>query len=258
MIYSLLSAPGAAADGLTMAYIIVSVLLGIAIVVALIAQIAIIVGYFRGNRRENSLGLTGGELARKVLDEKGMTDVKVKKCTFLRALFFGNHYSISKKTVYLRKYTIDKKSLTSSAMALQKVALAEQHRNGDKKMIVRSRLQGLGIFAPAMFIPFVIIGILVDALVLAYPLVTYIAIVFGVLFIVFGFIVTILNYPVEKKAMARAVRWMEEENLATAEEKEIIRKIYRSYLIEYAMQIVVAILRLIQMILKILMAAKKR
>ena len=43
MIYSLLSAPGAAADGLTMAYIIVSVLLGIAIVVALIAQIAIIV-----------------------------------------------------------------------------------------------------------------------------------------------------------------------------------------------------------------------
>lgn len=257
MNFALLSATGGGADGLTIAYIIVSILLGIAVVVALIAQIAIIIGYWRGNRMENSLGLTGGELARKVLDENGMSDVNVKKCTFLRALFFGNHYSISKRCVYLRKYTIDKKSLTSSAMALQKVALAEQHRNGDKKMIVRSRLQGLGIFAPTLFIPFVIIGILIDLFVLGSPLVTFLAIVLGVLFIIFGFVVTILNYPVEKKAMARAVEWMTEGELATAEEKKAIEKIYRSYLLEYAMQIVVAILRLIQLILKILISIKK-
>ena len=255
MNFALLASNGA--DGLTIAYIIVSIMLGIAVVVALIAQVAIIIGYWRGNRKNNSLELTGGEIARKVLDEKGMSDVKVKKCTFLRMIFFGNHYSISKKTVYLRKYTINKKSLTATAMALQKVALAEQHRDGNKKMIVRSRLQGLGIFAPALFIPFVIIGILVDLLVVGSPLVTFIAIVLGLLFIVFGFIVTILNYPVEKKAMKRAIQWMEEDGLATAEERDTIRKIYRSYLVEYAMQIVVAILRLIQLILKILMSAKK-
>ena len=105
MNFTLLASNGA--DGLTIAYIIVSIMLGIAVVVALIAQVAIIIGYWRGNRKNNSLELTGGEIARKVLDEKGMSDVKVKKCTFLRMIFFGNHYSISKKTVYLRKYTIN-------------------------------------------------------------------------------------------------------------------------------------------------------
>ena len=127
-------------DGIELALVVVSILLGIAIVVALIAQIAIIIGYIKGNRMQNSLGLTGGDFARRLLDQNGMPEVQVKKCTFLRMLLFGNHYSISKRTVYLRKRTIDKTSVTSVAIAAQKVALAEQHRDGNKAMIIRLSL----------------------------------------------------------------------------------------------------------------------
>ena len=100
-------------DGLEIAYIAVGVLLGIAIIAAFIAQIVIAIGYWRGNRTNNSLGLSGGEYARKLLDQNGMPDVQVKKCGIIRTILFGNHYSITKRTVYLRMRTINKPGLTA-------------------------------------------------------------------------------------------------------------------------------------------------
>lgn len=100
-------------DGSEIAYIAVGVLLGIAIIAAFIAQIVIVIGYWRGNRTNNSLGLSGGEYARKLLGQNGMPDVQVKKCGIIRTILFGNHYSITKRTVYLRMRTINKPGLTA-------------------------------------------------------------------------------------------------------------------------------------------------
>ena len=243
------------ADGLEIAYIVVGILLGIAVVVALIAQLVVIVGYWRGNRTQNSLGISGGEFARKLLDEKGLQDVQVKRCTLLRTLLFGNHYSIARKTVFLRIMTINKTSVTSVAIAAQKVALAEQHRDGNKKMIVRGRLQGIGVFAPSLFLPLVIVGILMDLFVFENLFMTLIVLILGILFIVFAFVVTILNIPVEKSAMNRASEML--GTYLTAEEMTMVKKVYRSYMIEYVMQFIVALLRMIQLILKAILAFRK-
>lgn len=243
------------ADGLEIAYIAVGILLGIAVVGALIAQIVVIVGYWRGNRTQNSLGISGGEFARKLLDEDGLQEVQVKKCTLLRTLLFGNHYSIARKTVFLRIMTINKASVTSVAIAAQKVALAEQHRDGNKKMIVRGRLQGLGVFAPSLFLPLVIVGILMDLFVFENLFMTVIVLILGILFVIFAFVVTILNIPVEKSAMQRASEML--GAYLTAEEMNMVKKVYRSYLIEYVMQFIVALLRLIQLILKAILAVRK-
>ena len=242
-------------DGLELTYIAISILLAIAVVAALIAQIFVAVGYWRGNRVQNSLGLTGEEFARKLLDENGMPDVQVKKCGILRTLFFGNHYSIMKRTVYLRIFTIRKASVTSAAIAAQKVALAEAHRNGDRKMIIRGRLQGLGVFAPCLFIPLVIIGLVIDLLVMHFLIFTGIALILGLAFIVFSFIVTLLNIPVEKKAIVRAQEWLNAS--LTPEENERAKKIFRCYMVEYVLQFIVALLRLIQLILKIFLKARQ-
>ena len=71
-------------DGLEIAYIAVGVLLGIAIIAAFIAQIVIAIGYWRGNRTNNSLGLSGGEYARKLLDQNGCTGKKMR--------YYTNHF----------------------------------------------------------------------------------------------------------------------------------------------------------------------
>ena len=87
-------------------------------------------------------------------------------------------------------------------------------------------------------------------------IIAFSAILIGLLFILFGFIVTLLNIPVEKKAMERAQVILENE--LTGEEMVTIKKIFRSYLVEYVLQFVIAIMRIIQLILKILISIRKK
>ena len=102
------------------------VLLGIAIIAAFIAQIVIVIGYWLGKRTNNSLGLSGGEDARKLLDQNGMPHVQVKKCGIIRTILFGNHYSFTKRTVYLRMRTINKPGLTAVYSESVKAGLRER------------------------------------------------------------------------------------------------------------------------------------
>lgn len=87
-------------DGLEIAYIAVGVLLGIAIIAAFIAQIVIAIGYWRGNRTNNSLGLSGGEYARKFLDQNGMPDVQVKNAVLYEP-FYSETIIVSPKERFI-------------------------------------------------------------------------------------------------------------------------------------------------------------
>lgn len=244
-------------DGLDVAYLIVAVMLGIAIVVGFIAQIMIVVGYLKGNRRHNAAGITGAEAARRLLEQNGMPDVAVKKCGFWRMLVFGNHYSISKRTIFLRKMIIDKDSITSVGIAAQKVGLAMQHRDGNKKFIVRSRLQALGVFAPILFIPVVLIGFVLDLVVFHSAVPILLAVILGVIFVVLGFVTTVLNIPVEKAGIENAKAMLSASGYLDAEELAVISKVYRAYMIEYVTQFVIALLRIIEFILRVLVSSRK-
>ena len=78
-----------------------------------ITSIWLIVKYFRFNRIENSLGLTGMQIARKILDDNGLEHIKVKRTG---SLLFGNSYSHYFKKVRLRGFIRHETSLTSMGM----------------------------------------------------------------------------------------------------------------------------------------------
>ena len=91
-------------------------------------------------------------------------------------------------------------------MALQKVGIAELCESGDKKTIARNRLQILSIFGPLLFLPIILIGAIVDYILFkVFGMFSIIAIVVGVIILLSGFIVTLLNIPVEKKANKMAL-----------------------------------------------------
>ena len=76
--------------GLEIALVIVGFLIFVMGLVATVTSIWLVVKYYRYNRRENSLGLTGIEIARKILDDNGLEHIKVKRTG---SLLFGNSYS---------------------------------------------------------------------------------------------------------------------------------------------------------------------
>ena len=135
---------------LEIALMIVGVLIAIVGIVSGITSIWLVVKYFRFNRRENSLGLTGIEIARKILDDNGLEHIKVKRTG---SLLFGNSYSHYFKKVRLRGFIRHETSLTSMGMGAQKAALAILDKEGDKDMKKRVRLVPLVTFGPFALFP---------------------------------------------------------------------------------------------------------
>ena len=242
--------------GLVVAYIIVSILVVVMAIVALVMKILIAVRYWKANKMPISTGMTGVDAARYVLDKDGLTHIKVKKAGFIRGALFGNYYNIFTKTIYLRSILFkidDKKSVTATALAVQKAGLAKLCEEGDPATVTRNRLSVIGVFGPLLFIPVLLIGVIIDFVVLQGSMVfSSIALVLSGLLLVAGFIVTLLNIPVEKKANDRALEMIEKYGLATGDELKVMKKVFDTYIISYVCDFILEVLRVIQWILEIL------
>ena len=95
---------------------------------------------------------TGGELARHLLDQYGMTDVAVEKTEQ-----GGDHYDPEGRAVRLSPDNYDHKSLTAVAVAAHEVGHAIQHQRNEPKLALRHRLVKLAqttqqLGAGAMFL----------------------------------------------------------------------------------------------------------
>ena len=243
--------------GLAIAYIIVSALLVVMAIVALIMWIIVCVKYFAANKTRTTSGKTGLELAREMLDKAGLKHIQVKKAGLLRAIFIGNCYSITKKTVFLRGAIANKNSITSVGMALQKVGIAQLCESGDKKAIARNSLQIVSIFGPMLFIPIVLIGAVIDfCLFRVFGTFSMISIGIGLFIMVAGFLVTLLNIPVEKKANKMALATIKSTGVLNEEEQKLVKKVFDAYIIAYIMDFIVAVLRVVQLVLEIVMKSQ--
>jgi uncharacterized protein len=87
-----------------------------------------------GKQRDDMPG-TGGELARHLLDDAGLTDVKVEETTEGM-----DHYSLDDKAVRLSPKHMNGKSITAIAVAAHEVAHAVQDRDGYGPLMWRARL----------------------------------------------------------------------------------------------------------------------
>ena len=239
-------------DGVSEGVIIaMSVVVGLLIIASIFAfgiSIYLSISYVRYNKKHSSCGKTGEQIARKILDHHELGHIKVSKTG---SIMFGNSYSHYFKKVRLRRLTWQKRSVTSLAMAAQKSALAVLDKENDAEMRTRVRLTPLIYFGPIAFVPMVVIGVLLDVL-LSTGFCGILFTVLGLGFYLLSFVMSILVLKTEKKAQKRAYEIMKEEGLATEEELESCKKLFRLYNIEYINDMVIALLELIYRVLQII------
>lgn len=238
-------------DGIILALIIVGGLLVIASVVALGISIFLAISYVKYNRKQNHAGKTGEEVARKILDDNGLRNIKVAK---EGSILFGNSYSHYFKKVRLRRLTWKKQSVTSLAMAAQKSSLAVLDKENDPDMRKLVRLTPFIYFGPLAFVPMVIIGALLDVFVIKGTNATCLIVLtaLGLVFYLASFVMSLLVLKTEKKAQRRAYEILKKDGLATAEELESCKKLFKLYNIEYVNNMVIALLELVYRVLQII------
>lgn len=229
------------------AIFIVGCLIVLVAAVSVTISIWLAIKYVVYNRRINSANLSGGEAARKILDDNGLKHIKV---SVVGSLLFGNSYSHYFKKVRIRRLTNKKPSITSLAIGAEKSALAILDKEGDKDMKTRIALTPLIYFGPFAFIPLLAIGIAVDIIVFNFSgVATTIAAALGLGIYVISFVLSIKTLKTEKKAQERACDILKREEMATDEEIDMMRELYKLYNIQYINDIVMEFL---QMILKAL------
>lgn len=246
-------------NGIELASIIVSGLIGVAIVAAIIVQITLIFKYKKYNNTPLENGLTSQQTARALLDANGLQNVQIKKLGFFRRiLLFGNHYSVMKKTIYLRKNILDSSSVTAVGIATQKVCLAVQHKNKDKSFTFRYVLQILTLFTPLLFYVSIAAGLIVDIVTSFTGIPTLIGLLIGLGFYLLTFILQIVNIKVEKKANEQAVAILQSANIFNEQEIATFQSLLKLYIVADVILLVLSVLKLILQILKILARAKKK
>lgn len=234
---------------LEIALISVAILIGIVGIIAAITSIYLSIKYVKFNRRNNSANLTGEDVARIILDRNGLSHIKVK---VTGSVLFGNSYSHYFKKVRLRRFTRHKTSVTSLAMGAQKSALAVLDKEGDPDMQKRIRLVPLITFGPFAFIPLLVIGVLVDILLFnSSGVFTLILCGASILFYLASLVLSISTLKTEKKAQERACLLLLENGMATYDEIEDMKELYKLYNIQYINDIILSALELIYRILEI-------
>ena len=240
--------------GFEIALTIVGCLIAVVGSASLIVSVWLAMKYVSYNKKENSAGLTGEEVARKILDNNGLQKIKVK---VTGSIMFGNSYSHYFKKVRLRRFTRHKQSLTSLGMGAQKAALAILDKENDPDMKKRIRLYPLITFGPFAFIPLITIGALLDYFVFSQTGVCVLVLGgIGLLFYIYAVVLSIVTLKTEKKAQEKAYEILKNDNLATEDELQDLKELFHLYNIQYVNDIILSSLELIYTILEIIIYIK--
>lgn len=163
--------------------------------------------YYSHNRLRN--GMSGREIAEKMLADHGIRDVKVISVSGE----LTDHYNPTNKTVNLSDVVYHEVNTAAAAVAAHEVGHAVQHAQAYQWLTMRSKLVPI-VNVTSQFMQWVILaGIL---MVQSFPALLGVGIVLFASTTIFS----LITLPVEYDASNRALAWMKAKNITTQEEQE--------------------------------------
>ena len=135
------------------------ILLIIIVVLPLIAQIMVKSKYSKYTKENNSLGLTGYDVAKKILEMNNLSNITVGKTPGL----LSDHYNPTNKSVILSKDIYEGKSIAAIAVAAHEVGLAIQDKELYQPMVIRTKLVPAVNFSAKASSIILVIGVILGA-----------------------------------------------------------------------------------------------
>lgn len=169
-------------------------------------------------------GLTGKEIAEKMLADNGIFDVKVISTRGR----LTDHYNPKTKTVNLSEAVYNQRNAAAAAVAAHECGHAIQHAKGYSWLQLRSKMVPTVNFT-GRIAQFVIMGGIL--LINVFPQLLLIGIIFYAMSVIFTFI----TLPVEYNASNRALKWLKDAKMLTSQEqykaKDALKWAARTYVV---------------------------
>lgn len=155
-------------------------------------------------------GMSGAEIAEKMLADHGITDVKVISTQGM----LTDHYNPLNKTVNLSEGVYSQRNASAAAVAAHECGHAVQHAKGYEWLQLRSKLVPVVNVASGLSM-WVIMGGLV---LMASSSFGYTIAVIGLVMFALGTLFSFITLPVEYDASNRALAWLKQKNMLSQQE----------------------------------------
>lgn len=176
-------------------------------------------------------GMSGAEIAQKMLDDHGIRDVKVISTPGM----LTDHYNPKNKTVNLSEGVYSQRNASAAAVAAHECGHAVQHAQAYEWLTMRSKLVPVVSVTSGMSTWIVFGGIaLMAATGVAGGIGFYIAVA-GLILMGFATLFSFVTLPVEYDASKRALVWLKQKNMVSQEEyagaEDALKWAARTYLV---------------------------
>ena len=200
------------------------------------AQMKVKGTYNKFSKVASQRGMTGAQVARMILDQHGLTDVRVVPTQGI----LSDHYNPATKTVALSESNYYESSLAGIAVAAHEVGHAIQHKEAYSFLTLRSKLVPVANISSNMSWIFVIIGMLAQMSGL---------LLLGIVLLAAGVLFQIVTLPVEFDASKRAMNEVVSLGIIGNNEEAGARKVLNAAAMTYVAAAAVAVLELLRLIL---------
>jgi len=146
-------------------------------------------------------GLTGAQIAQKMLNDNGIYDVSV---TCIKGQL-TDHYDPTKKTVNLSEDVYHSNSVAAAAVAAHECGHAVQHKEGYAPLRLRTALVPAVSISSKLSMIVILIGLF---LIQTFPALFWI----GIAMFAMVFLFSVITLPVEFNASKRALAWLQSSN----------------------------------------------
>jgi len=185
-----------------------------------------------------SNGLTGKEIAEKMLHDNGIYDVKITSVDG----FLSDHYNPMNKTVNLSPEVYSGTSIASAAVAAHECGHAVQHATAYSWLMMRSRLVPFVQFSSSIVQWVLLAGVI---LVNTFPML----LLGGIILFGLTTLFSVITLPVEFDASNRALAWLNNRGILVQREQEGAKDALKWAAMTYVVAALASVATLIQYLL---------
>ncbi|MFC4322672.1 zinc metallopeptidase [Litchfieldia salsa] len=208
----------------------------IIILVPLYAQMKVKSTYKKYSQIRASSGMSGAEVARRILDQNGLYNVGVEETPGV----LSDHYDPRSKTVRLSTENYYGNSVAGAAVAAHEVGHAIQDQEAYAFLRIRHSLVPVASFGSNISWILILIGIFSGMTNL---------LLFGIIFMAAAVLFQIVTLPVEFNASSRAMEQIVSAGVIRNDEERETRKVLNAAALTYVAAAAVAVLELVRLIL---------
>ncbi len=175
-------------------------------------------------------GMSGAEIAQKMLNDHGINDVKVISTQGM----LTDHYNPQNKTVNLSEGVYNQRNAASAAVAAHEVGHAVQHARAYEYLQMRSKLVPM-VSITSKYSQWMVIGGITFGAASGNSVIGFYIAIAGLIFMAVGTLFSFVTLPVEYDASNRALAWLEDKHIVTREElagsRDALKWAARTYLV---------------------------